>query len=53
MVGDRRYDIAGAHANGLRGIGVLWGYGDREELTAAGADLLAASPADLQAGLLA
>ena len=53
MVGDRRYDIAGAHANGLRGIGVLWGYGDREELTAAGADLLVASPADLQAGLLA
>ena len=53
MVGDRRYDIAGAHANGLRGIGVLWGYGDRQELTEAGADLLVASPADLLAGLQA
>ncbi|WP_376096502.1 HAD hydrolase-like protein [Roseomonas sp. CCTCC AB2023176] len=43
MVGDRRYDIAGAHANGLRAIGALWGYGTREELEAAGADGLAAS----------
>ena len=38
MVGDRRFDIAGAHANGLRALGVLWGYGGREELEAAGAD---------------
>ncbi len=27
MVGDRRYDISGAHAVGMRGLGVLWGYG--------------------------
>ena len=53
MVGDRRYDIVGAHANGLRALGVLWGYGDRQELEAAGADLLVASPPDLQAALLA
>ncbi len=53
MVGDRRYDVEGAHANGLRVIGVLWGYGDRPELEEAGADLLVASPADLQAALLA
>ena len=44
MVGDRRYDITGAHANGLRAIGVLWGYGGRAELEAAGADALAESP---------
>ena len=31
MVGDRRHDIAGAHANGVRALGVLWGYGAREE----------------------
>lgn len=37
MVGDRENDIAGAKENGLRGIGVLFGYGSREELTAAGA----------------
>ena len=39
MVGDRRHDIYGAHANGLEAIGVLYGYGSREELTAAGAEL--------------
>jgi phosphoglycolate phosphatase len=47
MVGDRRYDIVGAHANRLRAIGVLWGYGSRQELEEAGADQLAASRADL------
>ena len=47
MVGDRRYDISGAHAVGLRGLGVLWGYGSREELETAGADRLVDSPADL------
>ena len=45
MVGDRRYDISGAHANGIRAIGALWGYGGREELETAGADALAESPA--------
>lgn len=38
MVGDRRHDIAGAHACGLPGIGVSWGYGGRDELADAGAD---------------
>ena len=40
MVGDRRYDIIGAHANGLKAIGVLYGYGSREELAEAGADCI-------------
>jgi len=47
MVGDRRYDISGAHAVGMRGLGVLWGYGTRDELETAGADQLVAAPADL------
>ena len=47
MVGDRSHDMIGAHANGLRGIGVLWGYGGREELVAAGADALLQKPEDL------
>jgi len=47
MVGDRRYDISGAHAVGMRGLGVLWGYGTRDELETAGADRLVESPADL------
>jgi phosphoglycolate phosphatase len=44
MVGDRRYDISGAHANRMRALGVLWGYGTRDELEAAGADRLVARP---------
>jgi len=44
MVGDRHYDISGAHANRVRALGVLWGYGSREELEAAGADELVAEP---------
>jgi phosphoglycolate phosphatase len=44
MIGDRDLDIAGAAHHGLRGIGVLWGFGDAEELRAAGAHALAATP---------
>jgi phosphoglycolate phosphatase len=47
MVGDRKHDIAGARAVNMRGLGVLWGYGDRDELEAAGADRLVEKPADL------
>ena len=32
MVGDRKYDITGAREAGLADIGVLYGYGSREEL---------------------
>ena len=41
MVGDRRHDIIGAKKNGLASMGVLYGYGGREELEQAGADLIA------------
>jgi phosphoglycolate phosphatase len=47
MVGDRLHDVLGAHANDLRAIGVLWGYGSRAELESAGADALADKPDDL------
>src|SRR5216684_1859206 len=53
MVGDRRYDITGAHANRMRAVGVLWGYGTRNELEAAGADQLIGAPEDLARGALA
>ena len=49
MVGDRSFDIFGAHANEVLAIGVLWGYGDRAELEQAGADALAETPDDLAA----
>lgn len=49
MVGDRKYDIEGAKGAGLQSVGILWGYGTREELTAAGADFLIEAPAELLA----
>jgi phosphoglycolate phosphatase len=52
MVGDRRHDISGAHAVGMRALGVLWGYGSRDELETAGADGLVESPADLACAVL-
>lgn len=47
MIGDREHDIFGARENGLRSIGVLYGYGDREEFERAGADYIAASVGDI------
>lgn len=41
MVGDREQDVKGAHAQGLCAAGVLWGYGDRAELSLAGAEYIA------------
>ena len=45
MIGDRGHDIRAAHANGVRAVGVLWGYGSRAELD--GADALVAEPFEL------
>ena len=36
MVGDRKYDIDAAHDVGIDSVGVLYGYGSREELEQAG-----------------
>lgn len=47
MVGDRKYDITGAHKMGMSAVGVTWGYGSREELESSGADALAADPEEL------
>jgi phosphoglycolate phosphatase len=53
MVGDRSFDVAGAHANRISALGVLWGYGTREELQAAGADGLVGAPDALPDAALA
>jgi phosphoglycolate phosphatase len=56
MLGDRRHDVEGARANGVRSLGVTYGYGDRAELEAAGAtwicDDLASALAVLDAAAL-
>jgi phosphoglycolate phosphatase len=44
MIGDRSHDMVGAKSNGIRGIGVLYGYGSEEELVGAGASHVCASP---------
>jgi len=47
MVGDREDDIIGAKANGIDSIGIMWGYGSRAELEAAGATWVADHPGAL------
>ena len=47
MIGDTTYDIAMAHAAGVRAIGVSWGYHPPAELTAAGAGAVADAAAAL------
>ncbi|MCL2446892.1 MAG: HAD family hydrolase [Oscillospiraceae bacterium] len=37
MVGDREFDVLGAAEHGISCVGVMWGYGSREELASAGA----------------
>jgi phosphoglycolate phosphatase len=52
MVGDRLHDIEGAKANGIKSIGVLYGFGDREELELAGADKIVQNMKELESILL-
>ena len=47
MVGDRDNDVQGAKANGIDCIGVLYGYGDEEELTKSGAKSIVKTPLEL------
>src|SRR2546426_8443371 len=53
MIGDRAADVLAARANGVRAIGVLWGYGSKPELRAAGAEVLCAEPRALAGCLTA
>ena len=52
MIGDRKYDILGAKTIGIDSAGVLYGYGDRAELEAAGADYILPAIPDLEELLL-
>ena len=47
MVGDRGSDVVAGRRVGTRTVGVLWGYGSRAELEAAGADVLLEHPRQL------
>jgi phosphoglycolate phosphatase len=48
MIGDTQFDMAMAVNAGVRGVGVDWGYHSTEELFEAGAEAVAASPAELK-----
>lgn len=52
MIGDRKYDVIGAHSQNLPAVGVLYGYGDRDEMKAAGADFIVEDVVALQQLLL-
>ncbi|MFD2208027.1 HAD hydrolase-like protein [Kiloniella antarctica] len=47
MVGDREHDAIGALKNKMTSIGVLYGYGSKEELERAGVHYLVESPSDI------
>lgn len=47
MIGDRHMDIDGARHHGMRGVGVLWGFGSERELREAQAHALVAAPQHL------
>ena len=47
MIGDREQDVLGAHTCGLDSIGVLYGYGSRQEHESAGATYIAETVNDI------
>lgn len=47
MIGDRMFDIDGGHACGIDTVGVLYGYGNREEFEKAGAEYIISRPEEL------
>lgn len=47
MIGDREFDILGAKENNIKGIGVLYGYGDVIELTQARAYKIFKTPEEI------
>lgn len=47
MVGDRKFDIDGAHEAGVKCCACLWGYGDEEEFKAHNADFIVKKPEEI------
>lgn len=52
MIGDRRFDVEGAHAVGAESVGVTYGYGGMEELKEARSDYIVRSVEELRSFLL-
>ena len=47
MIGDRLYDVNGAHSAGLKCMGILWGFGSRKEFEECGADYICETTDDV------
>lgn len=52
MIGDREHDIEGARMHQLPAIGVLYGYGNKQEVEKAGATMIVETVQDLKRVLL-
>ena len=52
LVGDRKFDVNGAHEAGMDALAVTYGYGSLEELTAAQPEHIAHTPKDIERILL-
>ncbi len=52
MIGDRKFDVEGAHAKGIECVAVSYGYGSMEELKEAHADYIVRSVGELSKFLL-
>lgn len=52
MIGDRKFDVEGAHAAGVESIGVTYGYGSMEEMKRAKSDYIVRSVEELNVFLL-
>lgn len=47
MIGDRFYDVKGAHLAGIKCAGILWGFGSRSEMEECGADYIVSDPRNI------
>lgn len=52
MIGDRKFDVEGAHARGVEAVAVSYGFADMEELKEAKADYIVRSVPELEKFLL-
>lgn len=52
MIGDRFYDVEGAHQAGIKCMGILWGFGSHEEFIKCGADYIEETPLGVKKSLV-
>lgn len=52
MIGDRKYDVLGAHEACLECMGILWGFGNRAEFEDCHADYILETPEEVKRFLL-